>query len=215
MSDRKIYPYLIAFGWLFPIVIPIITIAIKREKYVDSTQHCFLNTEDGVIWAFIAPIIILLLINMVLLILAVVRIMIAKSKSGEEERKKLVLLRNALIYSFILTPILGLPWVILIFNIFIVHTTVEWIFILVNGSMGVVFFLVVVLGNKEVKEIFNRVKEKTSTKSQSHFSSSTNTLASTKFRINRRVKTDDDEVNNFQFSIGELNFSMQTLDILE
>ena len=146
------------FGWLFPLVIPIITIAIKREKYVDSTQHCFLNKEDGVIWAFIAPIIILLLINIVLLILAVIRIVTARFKSGE--REKMVLLRNALIYSFILTPILGLPWVVLILNVFIVHTIVEWIFILVNGSMGVVFFLVVVLGNKEVREIFSKLKGK-------------------------------------------------------
>ena len=190
------------FGWLFPLVIPIITIAIKREKYVDSTQHCFLNKEDGVIWAFIAPIIILLLINIVLLILAVIRIVTARFKSGE--REKLVLLRNALIYSFILTPILGLPWVVLILNVFIVHTIVEWIFILVNGSMGVVFFLVVVLGNKEVREIFSKLKGKKSTKSPSGFSSSTNTITSTKFRINRRAKTNDKETGNSQFISGEL-----------
>ena len=165
MGHRKIYPFLIVFGWVFPLFIAIITVGITSDYYVDSSKHCFLNTYHGVIWAFIAPIIIILIINVVLLIIGVVRIVTARAKTEENENMKLF--RNALISGLILSPILGLPWVILVFNLFIQDAVVEWIFILVNGLMGVVFFFVVVLRNAEVQAIFRKRSVDTSTPSKS------------------------------------------------
>ncbi|KAI6658168.1 Adhesion G-protein coupled receptor D1-like isoform X2 [Oopsacas minuta] len=190
MTTRKIYPYLIVFGWTFPLVIPIITIAVTRENYVDPSEHCFLNINYGVIWAFISPIIILLLINLILLTLAVVRIVTARAKAGEDQR--LGLIKNVLIYSLILTPILGLPWVILIFNIFIRSTVVEWIFILLNGGMGLIFFIVVTLGNAEVRAIFKR-KRNTQTTSNT-ISSGVNSNTISKFRIKKKSISGDSEM---------------------
>ncbi|KAI6657053.1 hypothetical protein LOD99_11205 [Oopsacas minuta] len=114
MTTRKIYPYLIVFGWTFPFIIPTITIAVTRENYVGPSEHCFLNINYGVIWAFISPIIILLLINLILLTLAVIRIVTARAKAGEDQR--LLLIKNS--------------------------TVVELIFILLNGGMGLIFFIV-------------------------------------------------------------------------
>ena len=157
MSTRKIYRYLIFFGWIFPLLIPIITIAVARDYYVDVSRHCFLNVIGGVIWAFIAPILTMILINTIFLIIAIIRIIQTKYSATNDNARKIV--KDALITGLVLTPVLGLPWLILIFNVAIQHSVLEWVFIIVNGLMGLVFLLVVVLRNKEVLEVFKK-KEK-------------------------------------------------------
>ena len=161
MSTRKIYPYLIVFGWVFPLIIPTITIVITNSYYVDDTQHCFLSTEGGVIWSFIAPVFIILLINLIFLVIAIAKIIYTKWSNQNNEHKDVV--RDALITALILTPILGIPWLILILNVAIQHVVLQFIFIFLNGSIGLVFFFVVVLRNKEVHALLCRRNKDTST----------------------------------------------------
>ena len=154
MSTRKIYPYLIVFGWVFPLIIPIITIIITNAYYVDETKHCFLNTERGVIWSFIAPVLIILIINVIFLVIAIAKIIYTKWSNQNNEHKDVV--KDALITALVLTPVLGIPWLFLILNISIQHISLEFIFIFLNGLIGLVFLLVVVLRNKEVHALLCR-----------------------------------------------------------
>ena len=156
MSQHKVYPYLIIFGWTFPIVIPIITVAIKHDKYVDATQHCFLTYEDGIIWAFITPIITIILVNMVILVISVIRI--STTKLGSEKLKEKQVIKAALVSTLILTPLLGIPWIILLLNIFIVDPVVQWGFIITNGLMGIFFFFAITIRNTEVKKLLKMKK---------------------------------------------------------
>ena len=156
MKQHKVYPYLIVFGWTFPIVIPIITVAVKHDKYVDTTQHCFLTYEDGIIWAFIAPSIAIILVNMVILVISVIRI--STTKFGSEKLKEKQVIKTALVSTLILTPLLGIPWIILLLNIFIVNSIVQWVFIIINGLMGIFFFFVITMRNAEVKKLFKMKK---------------------------------------------------------
>ena len=156
MSQHKVYPYLIVFGWTFPIVIPIITVAIKHDKYVNTTQHCFLTYEDGIIWAFIAPIIAIILVNMVILVISVIRI--STTKFGSEKLKEKQVIKTALVSTLILTPLLGIPWIILLLNIFIVDPIVQWGFIITNGLMGIFFFFAITMRNAEVKKLLKKKK---------------------------------------------------------
>ena len=148
---------MIIFGWGFPLLIPLITIAVTRDQYVDASSHCFLNIAGGVIWAFIGPILIMILINAVFLIIALIQIIRAQASAQNNETRNIA--KNALITGLVLTPVLGLPWLILIFNVTIQHSILEWLFIIVNGAMGFIFFLVVVLRNKEVLTRFRRGKQ--------------------------------------------------------
>ena len=94
----------------------------------------------------------MLLINMVFLSIAAMRLVTMKTKT--EQADKIRMLRNALISALIYTPILGVPWVLLLVNMFMHYDVIEWVFILVNGTMGIVFFIVFVLRNNEVQGIF-------------------------------------------------------------
>ena len=145
------------FGWIVPLLIPIITIAVARDYYVDASKHCFLNVIGGVIWAFIAPICTMILINTIFLIISIIQIIQTRYVAIKDDTRRIV--KDALITGLVLTPVLGLPWLILIFNVAIQHSVLEWVFIIVNGLMGLVFLLVVVLRNKEVLAVFKK-KEK-------------------------------------------------------
>ena len=186
MSTKKIYKYLIIFGWVFPLLIPFITITAAQDQYVDASSHCFLNVTGGVIWAFIGPILVIILINAVFLTIALIRIVQIKSTDQNNETMKIV--KDALITGLVLTPVLGLPWLILIFNVAIQHSVLEWLFIIINGAMGLVFFLVVVLRNKEVLTRFKRKKQTTgsnahqSTPQNVPSSSTRSTFTSNRFR---------------------------------
>ena len=147
---------MILFGWCFPIIIPIITMAMKHEKYVNTDVQCFLTSEDGIIWAFIGPIIFILLINIIILIIAVVRI--STTKFGSERLQERQVIKNALISSIILTPILGIPWILLLLNILIFNPITKWFFSLTNGLMGVFYFFAVTIRNEQVKEKFRKSK---------------------------------------------------------
>ena len=157
MSNRKIYPYLIVFGWVFPLIIPIITIAATSSYYVDETQHCFLSTEGGVIWSFIAPVLIILIINVIFLVIAISKIIYTKWSNQNNEHKDVV--KDALITALVLTPVLGIPWLFLILNVAIQHVVLQFIFVFLNGLIGLVFFFVVVLRNKEVYALICRRKK--------------------------------------------------------
>ena len=156
MSNRKIYPYLIVFGWVFPLVIPLITIIITRDYYVDSSQHCFLAYEQGVIWAFIIPVLVIILINVVFLIIAISKII--HNKWGNDNSPHKDIIRDAMVTAMVLTPVLGIPWLILILNIAIQSTVLEYLFIILNGFIGLIFLLVVVIRNREVQAILKRRK---------------------------------------------------------
>ena len=152
MPNRKIYPYLIVFGWIFPLFIPIVTIivanTVNNSTYVDTTSHCFLTYEGGLIWSFIAPVMVILTINVVFLVIAIAKIVNAKLKNDHRD-----ILKDTLIAALVLTPVLGVPWLFLILNVSIRHVALEFIFTFLNSLIGVIFLFAVVLRNKEVNTL--------------------------------------------------------------
>ena len=194
LRDRKIYPFLIVFGWVFPIIIPSVTIAIKHDNYVNASEFCFLTYEGGLIWAFIGPIVTILVINMIVLFIATLRI--ATTKFGTDKVDQKQALRKGLISALILTPLLGIPWLLLLLNIFIANPIVQWSFIIINGLMGVFFFIAVTLRNAEVKKLFVKVTKDRSFTSTSAFDGKSSELFSKKFkRLVSKDSTDQPPVS--------------------
>ena len=180
LREHKIFPYLIVFGWSFPLIIPIITIAIKHKNYVNPEQHCFITYEDGLIWSFIGPILAILLINLVILAFATIRI--ATTKFCEEKIDEKQALRKGIISLLILTPLLGVPWLLLLLNVFISDPIIQWLFIIINGLMGVFFFLAITLCNAEVKKLFAKLSKGSSNQSSSITDGQSSGMLSRKFR---------------------------------
>ena len=185
-STRKVYPYLIPLGWGFPIFIPIVTFAIMRDYYVDMSSHCFLSIIGGVMWAFVVPILVILSINFILIIIAIFRLILTGSSKKNNDNREMG--KGALVTGIFMTIVLGLPWLCLLFKMTLHYSILEWVFIIVNSLMGIVFFLVVVIRNREVLAIFRKKKRhdisnyhQSQTMNPSKLSNQ-NSLAHSKFR---------------------------------
>ena len=190
LREHKIYPYLIVFGWSSPLIIPIITIAIKHENYVKPEQHCFITYEDGLIWSFIGPILIILLINLIILAFAAIRI--GTTKFGTEKLEEKQALRKGVLSLLILSPLLGVPWLLLLLNVIISNPIVQWSFILINGLMGVFFFLAITLRNTEVKNMCAKLLKESSHQSTFFSDSKFSEKLSKKFK--RPISKDCGEI---------------------
>ena len=180
LREHKIFPYLIVFGWSFPLIIPIITIAIKHKNYVNPEQHCFITYEDGLIWSFIGPILGILLINLVVLAFATIRI--ATTKFGAERMDEKQALRKGILSLLILTPLLGVPWLLLLLNVFISDPIVQWSFVIINGLMGVFFLLAITLRNTEVKKLCAKSSKESSHQTTSFTDGKSSGMLSKKFK---------------------------------
>ena len=181
LREHKIYPYLIVFGWLFPLIIPTITIAIKHKNYVKPEKHCFITYEDGLIWSFIGPILIILFINLIVLAFASIRTATAKVRTERIDEKQA--LRKGIVSLLIFTPLLGIPWLLLLLNVFIPDPIVQWSFIIINGLMGVFFFLAITLRNTEVRKLCAKSPKESSHQSTLFSDGKSSGMFSKKFKL--------------------------------
>ena len=150
LSNRKIWPYLTFFGWLSPLPLVIITVSIKQDAYSShNAGYCWISNEDGVIWAFLGPVFLVLILNTIILVTSAIRIGTARKNLDKMKQ-----MRVALISAFILTPVLGMPWLVSFAKIItvgiedeltlaILDRFIDWVFICLNAPAGVVFFIII------------------------------------------------------------------------
>ncbi|XP_020648969.3 adhesion G protein-coupled receptor D2 [Pogona vitticeps] len=162
-EDRRMRFYYVT-GWGLPVVIVGVTLATSFNKYV-ADNHCWLNVQTDIIWAFVGPVLFVLTVNTFVLFRVVVvtvssarrRSRMLTPKSSLERQIGLQIWATAKPV-LVLLPVLGLTWVCGI----LVHLSVTWayIFIVLNSLQGLYIFLVYAIYNSEVRNAIQRMKEK-------------------------------------------------------
>uniref|UniRef100_UPI00398E5E99 adhesion G protein-coupled receptor D2 n=1 Tax=Pristiophorus japonicus TaxID=55135 RepID=UPI00398E5E99 len=164
ISEERRMKYYYLIGWGFPVFIVAVTLATAGDKYI-ADNHCWLNVQSEIIWAFVGPVLFTLTINTFVLC-RVVMITVASS-----QRRSMMLASDSSlaqrVYSrtwaaikpvVILLPILGLTW----FCGVLVHLNIvlAYIFVVLNSFQGLYIFLVYAVYNSEVRNAIKRMKEK-------------------------------------------------------
>ncbi|KAF4070464.1 hypothetical protein AMELA_G00285700 [Ameiurus melas] len=162
-EDRRMRFYY-ALGWGLPVVIVSVTLTVSLKKY-KAEQHCWLNTESDIIWAFVGPVLFVLTVNTVVLC-RVVMVTISSARrrakmlapSSASKSKPLDLTWAATRPVLILMPVLGLTWLCGV----LVHLSVvlAYLFIALNAFQGLYIFLVYAVYNSEVQNAIKRIQEK-------------------------------------------------------
>ncbi|KAF4797730.1 adhesion G protein-coupled receptor D2 [Turdus rufiventris] len=170
-EDRRMKFYYVT-GWgicnssalRLPILIVGVTLATSFNNYV-AANHCWLNVQTNVIWAFVGPVLFILAVN-TLVLLRVVMVTVASAR-----RRLKMLSPNSSLESqlgtqiwatakpvLVLLPVLGLTWVCGV----LVHLSIVWayIFIVLNSLQGLYIFLVYAIYNSEVRNAIQRMKDK-------------------------------------------------------
>ena len=152
-SDALFWP-LFAIAWGFPVPIVLITliIGVIRGDYVQRDENCFLAVEY--LWSLLGPILVIIVLNTIAYIICIIRlIMFAINKVGGDISSDL---KRSLISGVILLPVLAMPWIVILLksilaNFVLDSPTYVWVFLLLNGPVGVVFLVVYTLPNKAVQ----------------------------------------------------------------
>ncbi|XP_010289863.1 PREDICTED: probable G-protein coupled receptor 144, partial [Phaethon lepturus] len=135
-EDRRMKFYYVT-GWGLPVVIVGVTLATSFNKYV-ADNHCWLNVQTNVIWAFVGPVLFILAVNTFVL-LRVVMVTVSSAR----RRSKMLTPNSSLekqigiqIWAtakpvLVLLPVLGLTWVCGV----LVHLSIVWayVFIVLNS----------------------------------------------------------------------------------
>ena len=156
-STRRICIYLMVLGWGLPLPIVAITAGIRWYNYGVAGQYCWLSTENGTVWSFIGPALTIVFINLFLMVIAVVRI-ISGMRAKLQEMTQFRQARVVAFGTLVLTPVLGIPWIVAVLNFFVSVSLFQWIFVLLNTPQGLLFFLLYVLNNRDMLRKLSRRK---------------------------------------------------------
>ncbi|NXP90084.1 AGRD2 protein, partial [Passerina amoena] len=137
MSEGRRMKFYYVTGWGLPVLIVGVTLASSFNKYV-AANHCWLNVQTNVIWAFVGPVLLILAVNS-LVLLRVVSVTVASAR-----RRSRMLTPNSSLESqigaqlwatakpvLVLLPVLGLTWLCGL----LVHLSIVWayVFIVLNS----------------------------------------------------------------------------------
>ncbi|KAG8141794.1 hypothetical protein E2320_006472 [Naja naja] len=150
-EDRRMRFYYVT-GWGLPVLIVGVTLATSFNKYV-ADNHCWLNVQTEVIWAFVGPVLFVLTREGWRNCLQTNRVQfwgLARKRPTFHPPTPLFcsVSRATTKPILVLLPVLGLTWVCGI----LVHLSVTWayIFIMLNSLQGLYIFLVYALYNSEL-----------------------------------------------------------------
>ncbi|NXX30651.1 AGRD2 protein, partial [Nicator chloris] len=137
MSEDRRMKFYYMTGWGLPVLIVGVTLATSFNKYV-SANHCWLNVQTNVIWAFVGPVLFILAVNTFVL-LRVVVVTVASARRRSKMLTPKSSLENQIgtqIWAtakpvLVLLPVLGLTWLCGV----LVHLSIVWayVFIVLNS----------------------------------------------------------------------------------
>lgn len=159
--------YLCAFGYGVPVLIVAAAAGSQWEGYGMQTR-CWLNTETGFIWSFLGPICTIIMINLFLLTWT---LWILRKKLSSVNTEVSTLKDNRLLTFKALAQlfILGCSWILGIFQIGPIASTMAYLFTIINSLQGTFIFIIHCVLNRQVREEYKRCftrKAKSSTVSQ-------------------------------------------------
>ncbi|KAI6659130.1 G-protein coupled receptor [Oopsacas minuta] len=179
-GEVKYFIIYFLIGWGTPVIPCIITLGITIpngiiEDYITYNSQllnltCYLSNRSPTytVWGLLGPIMMLLVVNSSALIFLTIRICLKLKPDKinmKSSTKTFYLQYRAIYFQFlILISILGLPWFFAVVNIISGYAIgeatftilMEWIFIFLNGPIGVVFFFVFTIRNAQVKDLFSK-----------------------------------------------------------
>lgn len=151
--------YFYVFGWGFPAIIVVISLAATKAEGYGTTEACWLDVPSGLIWAFIAPALIVISINLVVFILVIRQMMGTRHVQNKTQIEKV---KTGFKASAVILPLLGITWLFGLLAFSSPTVAFKYIFTIFNSLQGLMIFIFHCLLNKQIKDAIKRRREKNS-----------------------------------------------------
>ncbi|CAH3016664.1 unnamed protein product, partial [Porites evermanni] len=157
-AEEKIKFFYI-FGWGFPAVIVVISLAVTQAVGYGTSEKCWLDVPSGLIWAFIAPAIIIILINIVVFVLVIRQMMGTRHVQNKTQVEKV---KAGLKATAVILPLLGITWLFGLLSFSSSTVAFKYMFAIFNSLQGLMIFIFHCLLNKQIKDAIKRRRDKSS-----------------------------------------------------
>ncbi|XP_060584223.1 adhesion G-protein coupled receptor D1-like [Ruditapes philippinarum] len=158
LGTRKPGIPLMISSYVIAVIIVVVSMAVSQLHGYGTEQTCWLSTDTGLIWAFLAPVLVVILVNFIIVVL-VIRTMCgttAMSKKSNKGRAK-----AALRCILVLMPVMGLTWGFGALSLNSYTSIVfQFIFAILNSFQGLLIFIFHCLMDKKIKDAFSKQRHK-------------------------------------------------------
>ncbi|VDI70258.1 Hypothetical predicted protein, partial [Mytilus galloprovincialis] len=156
--------WLIPICWVAPAVIVGISMgATQLEGYGDTSDVCWLSVDNGLIWAFIGPALVIVLVNLVILALVIrtlFRTMRSKPGRSQQSKSRLEKTKSGVRSICVLAPLFGITWVFGVLSISRDLVAFQYLFAIFNSLQGFFIFVFHCLIDHRVKEAIKHHSKK-------------------------------------------------------
>ncbi|XP_076077326.1 uncharacterized protein LOC143047887 [Mytilus galloprovincialis] len=156
--------WLIPICWIIPAVIVGISMgATQLEGYGDTSDICWLSVDNGLIWAFIGPALVIVLVNLVILVLVIrtlFRTMSSKPGRSQQSKSRLEKTKSGVRSICVLAPLFGVTWVFGVLSMSKDLVVFQYLFAIFNSLQGFFIFVFHCLMDKRVKEAIKHHSKK-------------------------------------------------------
>lgn len=165
---RFIALFLIISAWIIPLIITVaiaVPLIIEEDDILNtlSNNSCILSPKNAHAIPFYIVICLMIILNAGILFLALIKILASSNNTN------LIIYRTITVSALTLLPILGVSWIIVPIIAFcptikFLSSFLDWIFIFLNGPVGVAFF-VITMRIEDMKLPFKKATKSTAVKS--------------------------------------------------
>lgn len=134
-------------AWGLPAVVVGISMGVTKLEGYGTEYFCWLSLDNGLIWAFVGPALVIIAANAVILML-VVRTMCRTKAFGEKTEVEKI--KCSLRCLGVLLPIMGCTWILGILYVNNRSAWIQYVFAICNGLQGFFIFLFHVCLNKQL-----------------------------------------------------------------
>ncbi|XP_065903374.1 adhesion G protein-coupled receptor L3-like isoform X2 [Dysidea avara] len=141
--------FFLLLGWGMPIPIVAVSAAVSHHQY-GYEDKCWISEENGAIWAFIGPILLIIMMNSAVLIVTIYEIYKSNHNSlNTTQMNYKNTIKSLLRAAVIIVPLLGVTWVVGILAVNENTVVFAWIFTILNSLQGMFILILYVLRNEK------------------------------------------------------------------
>ncbi|BFZ09487.1 hypothetical protein BsWGS_12526 [Bradybaena similaris] len=156
-TSESIICQLLSLSYGAPVIIVAVSLGVTKTEGYGSATTCWLSVDNGLIWAFVGPALLVILINFLILIRVLMIMQQSKQMMLKAAHQKT---RSVVRTICVLSPLLGVTWVFGVLSVSKETVVFQYLFAIFNSLQGLFIFICYCLLTPQVRDGFKAMRRK-------------------------------------------------------